>query len=319
MTSRSTIQFAVRCDSPSGGALKLLHYYEHALASEFGRHVALFMPGDTVWRDGNPWKPYRRAATHSIHWDGVAVAVISGWGWDRFIPKRFHTDPPFRVVYVVQSFDRIDPGDSQFRHLSNPAIRLCVSTPLERELRDTRAVNGPIYTIPAGLDPRDVPGFEGIPGGSEPELDILIVGWKRKDIANSVRDSINRLGLRAELLTELVSRGEFLERLSAARVVVCLPANVEGFYLPALEAMAAGAVTVCPDVRGNDYCANGVNCLKPEYTIEQLTQAAKRAAEMSPARVAELRQGARATAIQHDLAHERTRFQALLHELVDVS
>ncbi len=248
MTSRSTIQFAVRCDAPSGGALKLLHYYEHALASEFGRHVIAFMPRDTDWSDSNPWIAYRRRVTHSIHWDSVAVVVISGWGWDRFIPKRFHAVPPFRVVYLVQSFEGIDPRDSRFRHLSNPAVRLCVGAPLERALRATRAANGPVHTIPAGLD------LSAVPARRHHDLDILIVGWKRRDIAGRVAKLLNISGLRAELLTEMVSRGKFLERLAAARVVVCLPAKVEGFYLPALEAMAAGALTVCPDVRGNDYC-----------------------------------------------------------------
>lgn len=38
----------------------------------------------------------------------------------------------------------------------------------------------------------------------------------------------------------------------------------EGFALPPLEAMAAGAAVVCTDADGNrDYCVDGVNCLMP--------------------------------------------------------
>jgi glycosyltransferase involved in cell wall biosynthesis len=38
----------------------------------------------------------------------------------------------------------------------------------------------------------------------------------------------------------------------------------EGFALPPLEAMAAGAAVVCTDADGNrDYCRDGVNCLMP--------------------------------------------------------
>jgi glycosyltransferase involved in cell wall biosynthesis len=39
----------------------------------------------------------------------------------------------------------------------------------------------------------------------------------------------------------------------------------EGFALPPLEAMAAGAVVVCTDAHGNrDFCVDGVNCLMPD-------------------------------------------------------
>ena len=41
----------------------------------------------------------------------------------------------------------------------------------------------------------------------------------------------------------------------------------EGFALPPLEAMAAGAAVVCTDAHGNrDFCVDGVNCLMPEPT-----------------------------------------------------
>ena len=39
----------------------------------------------------------------------------------------------------------------------------------------------------------------------------------------------------------------------------------EGFCLPVLEAMAAGAPSICTDAHGNrDYCVDGENCLMPE-------------------------------------------------------
>ena len=141
--ARSTVQFALRCDAPSGGALKLRHYFEHALASRISGHVALYMPADTRWSAANTWTRHRDRVTDDIDWPTVRVVVISGWGWDRFIPQRFHKAPPFRVVYLVQSFGRIDPRDSQFRHLANPAIRICVSGPLEAEELGGRRVGSP--------------------------------------------------------------------------------------------------------------------------------------------------------------------------------
>ena len=61
---------------------------------------------------------------------------------------------------------------------------------------------------------------------------------------------------------------------------------------------------------------DGVNCLKPAYRIEALVRAAKEAADMSMTQAAMIREGGRATALQHDSVHERSKFQALLRDLI---
>lgn len=310
-SSRFRVQFAVRSETPSGGGVKLRHYFEHVLASEMAEDACLYMPDNTKWDDSNPWSAYRARVCHSIDWARVAVVVISGWEWDRFIPTRFHKGAPFRIISLVQSFDQIVPGDSQFRHLANPAFRICVSMRLEIELRLANIANGPIRTIPACIE---APGPSAVDAR---DLDVLIVGYKRPDIADVVAGALDAPGLHVELLMETLPREAFLRYLARARSVVCLPSPVEGFYLPALEAMAAGALTVCPDVRGNDYCLHGVNCLKPPYRVEALINAAKEAATMSEARLAAIRKGARITVARHDLAYERCQFQSLLHEMLN--
>ena len=307
-SSRSRVQFAVRSETLGGGALKLRHYFEHVLASDLAERACLYMPADMEWNDINPWAPYRSRVRHSIDWERVAVAVISGWGWDRFIPTQFHEAPPFHVIYLVQSFDRIDPGDSQFRHLANPAVRICVSAPLEHALRRTNVANGPIHTIPACIESL------GAAATHPRELDVLIVGYKRPDIAGSVARLLDASGLRVKLLVKGLPRAAFLRMLARSRTVVCLPSAVEGFYLPALESMAVGALTICPDVRGNDYCLDGVNCLKPPYQVEALVGAAIEASTMPKARIAAIVKAARVTVTDHDIAHERSRFQALLRK-----
>ena len=105
----------MRSDAPGGGALKLRHYFEHVLSSELAEHACLYMPEDTAWSAANPWSAYRSRVSRSIDWESVAVRVISGWGWARFIPARYHEAPPFRVIYLVQSFDRArkDPADTR--------------------------------------------------------------------------------------------------------------------------------------------------------------------------------------------------------------
>ena len=301
-------QFAVRCDGPSGGALKVRHYFEHALALPGAERVAVYMPADTRWTAANTWTPHRHRVTDEIDWEHVGVLVISGWGWDRFVPVRYHKAPPFRIVYLVQSFGRIDARQSGFRHLANPAIRICVSRPLEAELRRVGVANGPILNIPAGIEK------DTFPPPRRRTVDVLVVGFKKPDIARGLAKSLARSAVTATLLMDKHPRGRFLEMLSRARVVVCLPGFREGFYLPALEAMAAGAVTVCPDARGNDYCVDGVNCVQPEYRVDAVAAAVLEATDLPWSRAAQIRRAAYATARAHSYAAERRRVQAVLRE-----
>ena len=48
-------------------------------------------------------------------------------------------------------------------------------------------------------------------------------------------------------------------------------AEGEGFYLPALEAMALGSLVICPDCIGNrSFCLPGRNCFRPNYDLNSV-------------------------------------------------
>ena len=85
------------------------------------------------------------------------------------------------------------------------------------------------------------------------------------------------LGLTIEIqrLPKFATRQEFLQLLSRAKIAACIPLEeergAEGFYLPALEAMALECLVVCPHSVGNiDHCLDGFNCIVPEFTVEGL-------------------------------------------------
>ena len=237
--------------------------------------------------------------------------VISGYGWDRFIPDRFHANPPFRVVYLLQSFARLDPSDSQFEHLFHPAVRIAVSDSLAQALRALDApVNGPIHTIPAGID------LTELKSGTR-DIDALVVGMKQPGFARAFQKLAEEAGLCTTCLDAPLPRGEFLAYLARARIVVCCPEAREGFYLPALEAMALGALTICPDVEGNDYCMDRVNCLKPAYGLDAMVDGLVQAASMPQPDARAIVENARATARRHDLRYERARFQRLLRGIME--
>jgi glycosyltransferase involved in cell wall biosynthesis len=57
---------------------------------------------------------------------------------------------------------------------------------------------------------------------------------------------------------------EQVNRLLNEATILLQTSKQEGFCLPPLEAMAAGAVAVCTDANGNrDFCRDDENCLAP--------------------------------------------------------
>lgn len=79
---------------------------------------------------------------------------------------------------------------------------------------------------------------------------------------------------------------EGVNRLLNEAAVFVQTSTHEGFCLPPLEAMATGGAVVCTDAHGNrDFCADGVNCLMPEPTVESVTGAIRRLLEDPDLRV----------------------------------
>jgi glycosyltransferase involved in cell wall biosynthesis len=85
------------------------------------------------------------------------------------------------------------------------------------------------------------------------------------------------LGRAPDVVYEFKPSDERVNELYNEAAVFLQTSTHEGFCLPALEAMAAGAAVVCTDAHGNrDYCSDGVNCLMPEPDVPSVTQALQR-------------------------------------------
>ena len=303
------ILFADQSSRPGGGTLKLRHYFEHAL-SLFPQKTNIYMPEETQWTLCNLFTPHQNRVIRNIDWETVSVMFISGWGWDKFIPAKFHARPPFQVIYLVQAFNKFRPQDSRFAGFANPAIRICVSEPLSTKLKSLGIANGPIHTIPAGIDVDELQTTGDI--SDSRDIDVLIVGLKNPQIGKLIVEECRTLSIRVRLLTELLPREDFLQQIAHARIVVCLPAAIKGFYLPALEAMAIGSLVIVPPVVGNSYCVHGFNCIVPEYNVNEIIEAIKSALGLSLSKRKELIENAKTTAQKHSLSKERAAFHEIL-------
>jgi glycosyltransferase involved in cell wall biosynthesis len=91
----------------------------------------------------------------------------------------------------------------------------------------------------------------------------------------------------------------------------------EGFYLPGLEAMAAGAIVLSPDAGGNRaYCEFGENCLRVEFDDpSSYIEALLSLRTADPAKLDRMRQRGYETTERHTLSREKERFGAFLERL----
>ena len=102
-----------------------------------------------------------------------------------------------------------------------------------------------------------------------------------------------------------------------ADVFLATPFAEEGFYMPGLEAMAAGAVVLTPDAGGNRaYCDFGRNCIPVELDdAGSYVSALKALRSESVGEVERLRREGYETVKRHTLENERERFGEFLDVL----
>lgn len=305
-----------------GGHLKVWDYYNHVRAMPGVEPQIYFTPG-SVWDETNPWRDER--ARVLSRWEPAATDVLflAGTDWEALDPQD-RERPPRPIINLIQHVRQADPGDRRFPFLSHPATRICVSPEVAGALRATGRVNGPIHTIPNGID------LEALPAPrpeAEREIDLLVVGVKRLLLPRKLAltlgwrlaRALDRPPGRIEFLLRKVPRHTFLGLLSNARVALFLPNRTEGFYLPALEAMALETLVVCPDVIGNrSFCHDGENCLRPSYDERALVEATRRALTLDGAARANMIARGLASAAAHSLTAERAAFHRLLRSHLPV-
>jgi glycosyltransferase involved in cell wall biosynthesis len=100
--------------------------------------------------------------------------------------------------------------------------------------------------------------------------------------------------------------------MNRADIVVTLPFPVEGFYLPALEAMAMGKALVCPDCIGNrSFCQHEINCLMPAFQLDSIEAAVLRLLS-APDLTRKLKERAFSDSQTYNIERERTQFSQIL-------
>jgi hypothetical protein len=285
------------------------------------RHTALVrFTADSVWDPTNPWTAAREHVISEDDDVDFDVLFLSGIDWRGMIPIEERDEYRRPIVNLVQHVWHACPNDPLNRHrfLPHKAIRICVSPQIDKAITRTGRVRGPVFTIPEGLDLDALATMADASPPAGRDIDILVGANKVPDLGHRLAARLRREGRTVELVDERIPRRDLVRLMSRARVSVLIPNPKEGFYLPALEGMAAGTVVVCPDCIGNrSFCLPGENCFRPEYDENAIVAAAEAALREEPG-LDELRWRAAATAQAHDIADERAAFLDILDRVEEL-
>ena len=315
-----TVWFHRQYERFQGGHVKHANYFEHvARLPGFERRIAFTeVAGDAalqrqreeLWPASNEervadWQPRERD-----------LLFVAGTDW-RYLAARGLEDGPNPRLNLIQHVRHAHEGTELHGYLANRAVRICVSAEVAEAITATERVNGPVFTIPNGTDCTPVEPAEmredTFGARAEP---ITIIGYKCPGLANSLSQRLEKSGVAHRLLVDFLDRETFLGLLRRTRVAVCLPREEEGFYLPALEAMAAGCTLVTLDCIGNrGFCRHDDNCLVAPPEAEALVDVVGTAATLPSSDRERLQASAVATVRAHSLDAERQRFLDILRDI----
>lgn len=290
-----------------GGHLKVWHYFNHTLATD-GFDARVLFDSDSNWDVSNPWSDVRELVVDSPEDAQAQAYFVAGRDWQRMEALGL-LDSELPIINFIQHTRHADDWSIQSRYLARKAIRVCVSDEVADAV-ERAGSRGRTIVIPNSID---------VPVGAnmqqERPVDLLIAGLKQPEMAIQAAAALQRDGRTVEVLGDHVPREQFLAKISNARNVLFLPNREEGFYLPALEGMALGALVICPDCIGNRGFMNGRNGVFPRYEMPALVDATEAAMMMPEGERAAMLGQARETATRHQPAAERAAFSKVLQNL----
>lgn len=295
-----------------GGHLKVWHYFNHLQNSK--KYLPkIYFSKQSIFDESNPWE--NTSILSSWQPDQADILFLAGLDWQAVLDNQafLNKRKSIPIINLVQGLSHADIGDIKYKFLKEKAIRICVSKQVADAIQATNQVNGPIFTITNGVDLKALPA----PLSSESkDIELLIVAIKKPELGVELQGKLSSKFKKLVIITKLLPRAEFLDLLNRARVCLCLPHLAEGFYLPALEAMALNTLVICPDCIGNrSFCVDGNNCFQPTYEKSALIATVQRAVSLTIDEHYRFLLNARKTVDNHSLQSEANQFLDIMNNV----
>jgi len=312
---------------PVGGVVKIFDYVTHARSLGFAATVHCPEPRETTLPifqidrfgalDSDPKVSFAQGFGFGL---GPDDFVFFSWPThhEHVAPRMTPLHEPVQTILIVQNVRWANPafaGGYAFRLLGRPMARIMVTQEVADAVSDLLNPATPSRVI---IEGHDWPFFsKDRNGGFGRPVRVAYTTWKSPVgiEAESRLASDERFVFRS--IRETVDWEALRELYHWADVFLACPSPEEGFYLPGLEAMAAGAVVVIPDVGGNRaYCSLGENCIEVEYDdAGSYENALIDLVTWEPDRVAAVRSAGYGALESHRLDREREEFGRFISEL----
>ncbi len=311
----------------AGGVIKILDYADHA--AQLGRRVQLWAPPMPT-NDALVMKlPVVQRLVDS---DNVAVHPLDELTIDRSEAVLF-TDPTHheliersttnslgpRLIHLIQGTRHANPrwqDGRNYRLLHRPMTRITVSNEVTSAIRPLVNERHPLHTIVEG---HDIDYFSKRPTAAPPDRGVarvLYTTWK-SDLGDRIQQRLAETDDAPQVawisVREPLGWPSLRNRYHGADIFLCAPGPEEGFYLPGLEAMAAGVAVITAVVGGNaTYVRPEHNAMVADYDDVDSHIDALRTLSVNAELRSSLVEHGRATAQLHRLERERDEFAAVL-------
>lgn len=304
---------------PVGGVVKCMDYAVHA--ESIGLSVRIFSPESP--RSAN--KLFRRkdfarlrdggASFHSryeLAFEPESIYFFS-------LPSDFESIEPLmrsglepgNIIHIIQNTRHAASwfeNGYAIRLLSRPMRRIAISKIVSDAIKPFVNPDSECKVIPLGHKADYFSKYRR--SGFKSPLRIGYTSWK-SDFGHRLRDIFSgdrRFVFKS--IDEFVNWPTLRKFYSSIDVFVGTPLEKEGFYLPGLEAMAAGCIVLMPDAEGNlAYCNYGENCIF--YELENVESARKAIIDIRDAETSQIqsiRTSANNTVEEFSLENERRLF-----------
>ena len=321
------IFFLVPGFRPTGGVVKVFDYAAHARDLGYEPVICCHQP----FRADLPVLRLERFASLTPE---QGVRYLKGFGFEVAGPDRVFFSWPGhydrvagrlapgaasdRVIHIVQNTRHGNPQWLEglaTRLLALPMARIMITHEVHRACLPHLNPASPTRVI---LEGHNWPYFSRERRGGLPRpIKVAYTTWKSRaglELEEALAGDA-RFAFRA--IHGTVAWPELRDLYHWCDVFLGFPNPQEGFYLVGLEAMAAGALFVTPDVEGNRaYCRWGENCLPADFnSVASYRAALERLAAMGDAEVEAMRAAGYAVLPNHTLEAERRGFGEFLKEL----
>lgn len=320
------IYFLTPTFRPVGGVVKIFDYVNHARS--LGLEPVVCCP--EPYKEGLPLFEIPRFRSISpkngvrfVEPEKVSVGphdlVFVSWptNYELLEPRLSRWTDHEQVICIVQNVRWANPGwigGYAVRLLSRPMARIMTNDVVLEACEPYLNQSSVTEVIDLGHESSFFARERS--GGLGPRIKVGHTAWK-SDVGDRVAATMDDPAFEFRAIRNPVGWKELRDLYHWADVFLATPLVEEGFYLPGLEAMAAGAIVLSPDAGGNRaYCDFGENCLRVGFDdAGSYAEALRSLRSTSPGEVERLRRNGYATTGRHTLSREAGQFGAFLGRL----